>query len=96
MKTASAPKVREHSSFMIEENQTQDDHNGDYQQSPVAEGIRELGKIYLEARVQDDFMDDLVEVGYCSLSNVLSSTHLPRYTTRLCGSSLFIPSVIFP
>jgi hypothetical protein len=93
MKTARAPEV-EHS-FMIEENRKQDDQNGDYQESPVPEGTRELGKIYLEAKVQDDFTDNLLEVGCRSLSNVLSSTHLSRYTAKLCGSSLFILSVIF-
>lgn len=95
MKTARTQEV-EHSSFVIEEDQKQDNQNGDYQESPVLEGARELGKIYLEARVQDDFTDDLVEVGDGSLSNVLSSTHLSRYTAKLCGSSLFMLSVIFP
>jgi hypothetical protein len=55
---------------VIEENQRQDGQYGNCDEFLVLRGTKELGKIYLEARAQDDFTDDLVQVGYCSESNV--------------------------
>jgi hypothetical protein len=96
MMMARALEVGEQSGFATKENHALDDQNGDYLRSPVPERARELGKIYLEARVQDDFMDDLTEVGYCSQAIYFQQFILSRYTTKLCGSSLFILSKVFP
>jgi MoxR-like ATPase len=72
MKTARALGLGDQSSFRVEEDQRQDDQNGNYHESPLPEGTRELGRIYVEARVQDGFTGDLIQVGCRSRSDILS------------------------
>ena len=57
-----AARVLEHEdqrNFMIEEN----NRIGTYQESLPA-GVQDLGRIYVEARVNDDFEGDLEQVGH--------------------------------
>jgi hypothetical protein len=56
--------------LMIEENHRHDDQSGSCQRSPSPVELKDLGKIYIEARVSDDFQGDLVQVGYCAMSNI--------------------------
>lgn len=69
MAAASALEQGEQIGFIIENQKQHDNNNHEFL---TLERNKERGRIYVEGRVKDDVARDLVQVGYCSRSNIVS------------------------
>ncbi len=88
MAAAGAQQLGDETSFVIVPNQAQDDTHVALSQHPA--GRTEAGKIYIEARVDDDFTGDFVQVGCGSES---SKSQLTLFVSS-CVTISYIPFLL--